>query len=333
MAKLTMPAEWAPQKAVWFAWPANKTWWPGNYEKVSNRFAALISKISNHSRVKLICTESAQKDAEKKIFQSCPLLDNIDFIDYETDDVWCRDFGPIFVFNENGNQEILNWQFNAWGAKFPNWDKDNNFPVKAGELLELPVNSPDIILEGGAIDVNGTGMLLTTEEVMLNPNRNKGLSKEDYERYFAEFLGINKTIWLNRGLHNDDTDGHIDNLARFVSEDTIAIASVDDPASPNYENLQENLKILQETGLNIIQVPLPDPVYFEDEMLPASYMNFLISNDLVLVPSYAQEVRDKEALDIFKNLFPKHTVESFDCSDFLQEGGAIHCLSQQQPEV
>ncbi|MCM8539541.1 MAG: agmatine deiminase family protein [Lentisphaeraceae bacterium] len=333
MSNLTMPPEWAPQTAVWFAWPANKTWWPGNYEKVSNRFAAMISKVSNFTKVKLICTKTSQKDAEKKIFQSCPLLTNIEFVDYETDDVWCRDFGPIFVFDEQNQQHIVNWQFNAWGAKFPNWQKDNSFPLTAAKMLSLPVHSPDIILEGGAIDVNGSGTLITTEEVLLNPNRNSGLSKKDYEAYFEKYLGIKNTVWLKRGLHNDDTDGHIDNLARFVNGNTIVIASESDPASPNYENLQENLAILKKTNCNIIEIPLPDPIYFEDEMLPASYINFLITNSLVLIPSFSQKEKDQQALNIFKSIFPNHTVEALDCIDFLQEGGAIHCLSQQQPKA
>ena len=327
-----MPAEWAPQSAVWFAWPANKSWWPGNYERVSNRFAALISKISNFTKVNLICCSEAQKDAEQRIFQSCPLLNNIEFIDYKTDDVWCRDFGPIFVSNGK-NLEITNWEFNAWGAKFPDWEKDNSFNLHAADLLNLKINSTGIILEGGAIDVNGAGALLTTEEVLLNKNRNPALSKSDYEDYFKRYLGINKTIWLKQGLFNDDTDGHIDNLARFTDENTIAIAAEENLDSLNYDSLKENFAILEKSGFNIVKVPLPDPVIFKGEMLPASYLNFLITNELVLVPSYNQESKDLAALKIFQKLFPKHNVESFDCSDFLQEGGAIHCLSQQQPKV
>ena len=331
MTKLLMPAEWDAQSAVFFAWPANTDWWPGNYERVTNRFAALISKVSNHTPVKLICPASANKNAQSKIFQSCPILENITFIDYETDDVWCRDFGPTFVLNENNKLEIINWQFNAWGEKFPNWHKDNAFPIEAGKILALKVNSPDVILEGGAIDVNGLGALLTTKEVLLNENRNKDFSQQNYEEYFSKYLGINNTIWLNKGLYNDDTDGHIDNLARFVNENTIVIASEENEQSPNYTNLKENYATLEETGFNVVKVPLPDPIYFEGEMLPASYINFLITNSLLLMPSYNQPENDYRALNIFKKLFPGHTVESFDCLDFLQEGGAIHCLSQQQP--
>ena len=328
---LRMPAEWEPQSAVWFAWPANTTWWPGNYDKVTNRFGAMIAKISNHTPVKLICCKKAQEDAQKKIFQSCPLLANIEFVDYETDDVWCRDFGPIFVQSENKTIEVTDWEFNAWGAKFPNWDKDNGFPERAARLLDLNIHSTAIILEGGAIDVNGKGTLLTTEDVLLNPNRNEGMTKEEYEALFKEFLGIDKTIWLNKGLHNDDTDGHIDNLARFINEDTIAIASEANPHSPNFEPLRENLEILRKSGFKIVEVPLPDPVMHEGEMLPASYMNFLITNDLLLVPVYNKPEKDKLALEIFKEHFPNHQIEGFDCNDFLLEGGAIHCLSQQQP--
>lgn len=333
MHNLTMPAEWSPQSAVWFAWPANKTWWPDNYENVSNRFAALISKISNHTPVKLICTEQAHQDAQQRIFQCCPLLSNIEIIHYETDDVWCRDFGPTFVLNQNKQLEIINWQFNAWGAKFPNWKKDNAFPLHAGKILNLEVNSPQFILEGGAIDVNGIGALLTSEEVLLNDNRNKGFTKDTYEKHFAQYLGIKETIWLKNGLYNDDTDGHIDNLARFVNEKTIVIASEEDESSPNFSNLKDNLEILRKTPYTIVQIPLPKSILFEEGILPASYINFLITNNLVLVPSYNQKESDNQAILIFKKLFPNHIVEGFDCSAFLQEGGAIHCLSQQQPRV
>ena len=327
-----MPAEWAPQSAVWFAWPANKHLWPGNYERISNRFAALISKVSNYTPVQLICSKEAQRDAEKRIFQSCPLLNNIEFINYETDDVWCRDFGPIFIRNGK-NLEITNWEFNAWGGKFPDWKKDNDFSTYAAKLLKKEIHSTGIILEGGAIDVNGAGTLLTTEEVLLNKNRNNEMTKEEYEKYFKQYLGISKTIWLKKGLFNDDTDGHIDNLARFVNEKTIVIACESNPDSPNYEILKENLQILKQFDFEIIEIPLPDPVYFKGEMLPASYINFLITNQLVLVPAFGQQENDLKAAEILERYFPDHKVESFDCCDFLQEGGAIHCLSQQQPAV
>ena len=332
MPKMHMPPEWHPQNAVWFAWPANKTWWPGNYEKVSNRFAALVSKVSQFTKVKLICSESARPDALNRINQSCPLLSQIEFYDYETDDVWCRDFGPIFIQN-GGQLEITDWDFNAWGAKFPNWEKDNNFSRHLATGEGINIHSTGVILEGGAIDVNGNGILLTTEEVLLNANRNKNFSKKDYEKLFEKYLGINKTIWLKNGLHNDDTDGHIDNLARFVNENTIVIAAEKDKNSPNYLNLKENLEILQRKNFNIVEIQLPDPLIFEGEMLPASYMNFLVTNELVLVPTFNQPANDQAALETYAGLFPNHNVQGFDCRDFLQEGGAIHCLSQQEPQV
>ncbi len=327
---LRMPAEWEPQAAVWFAWPANTTWWPGNYEKVTLRFGALIAIISNFTKVNLICCKKAQADALKKISPNAHNKTNIVFVDYETDDVWCRDFGPIFV--QNGSSlEITNWGFNAWGGKFPGWDRDNAFPEFVGKLQNLKVHTQNIILEGGAIEVNGNGALITTEEVLLNPNRNPNITKAGYEKLFKEFLGISQTVWLKNGLHNDDTDGHIDNLARFVNEQTIAIASESDKSSPNYPPLQENLTIVKKSGFKIVEIPLPKPVLHKGEILPASYMNFLITNKLVIVPTYNQPASDKQALDIIKKLFPNHTVEGFDCNDFLLEGGAIHCLSQQQP--
>ena len=331
-----LPAEWEEQQAVWLAWPINENLWPESLAIVKKRLAAFIGRISSFTPVHLICAKSHQQEAEGEIYQGCALLNNIHFFDFTTDDVWCRDFAPIFYKNEGNQTAISNWQFNAWGEKFANFQNDNAIPRQIADKLRLPHLEQNIILEGGAIESNGSHCLLTTEEVLLNENRNRGVSKKDYEKYFAETWGTRQIIWLKQGIHNDDTDGHIDNLARFFSENGVLLAGEADATSPNYCRLLENKQILQEVilvggkSLEIIELPLPDPVIFQGEPLPASYLNFFITNKLVLVPTYNQSQKDKQALEILQQCFSNHRVEGLDCRYFLQEGGALHCLTQAQ---
>lgn len=330
-----MPAEWEPQDSIWFAWPTNRDLWPGNRENALDNFAKLLITISQYTLINLLCPEEDMKFAHKILKRHGAKYHQITFIDIETDDVWCRDFGPIFVKNDKEELTILNWQFNAWGSKFP-YELDNLANGDIAGVVDLPKIDLAVILEGGAIDVNGKGLLLTTEEVLLNDNRNKGLSKSEYGKLFQEYLGVDKTIWLNKGLYNDDTDGHIDNIARFITEDTVLMAVDPDENSLNYAPLQENLEIIRKFSndhnldLKIIEIPLPDEVTFDDKPLPVSHLNFLMSNELIIVPTFDSST-DKKVLNIFRKIFPTKTVQGFDCRDFVQEGGAIHCLSQQQP--
>ena len=291
-----MPAEWEPQSSVWFIWPSNPEWWPGKLDKIQSQFVELLTLISQHTPINLLganlgtpSTSLAQDIKGTQSTSSAKLGElaqnpNITLHDYQTNDVWCRDCGPIFVFDEDKNKLLTDWQFTAWGDKFPDYELDNGIPKFMADKLDLPRIERPTILEGGAIDINGQGLCLTTDEVMLNPNRGS-YSKEFIEEEL-KLLGIEEVIWLNRGLHNDDTDGHIDNLARFVNKDTIVIASTDDPNNPNFDRLKENKEILAHyPNLKVIDLPLPDPVIFNGEALPASYLNFLITNDLVIVPN------------------------------------------------
>ena len=345
-----MPAEWEPQSSVWFIWPSNPEWWPGKLDKIQSQFVELLTLISKHTPINLLVanlgTLSTRLAKDMKGTQSTSsakleeLAQNpkLTLHSYQTNDVWCRDCGPIFILGTPSSrwekdaptQKLLtDWQFTAWGDKFPDYDLDNGIPKFIADKLDLPRIERPTILEGGAIDVNGQGLCLTTEEVMLNANRGS-YSKEFIEEEL-KLLGITEVIWLKRGLHNDDTDGHIDNLARFVNEDTTVMASTDDPKNPNFGRLKENKEILaQYPKLKVIDLPLPDPVIFEGEVLPASYLNFLITNDLVIVPTYNRP-QDQLALNIIQELFPSHTVKGFNCLDIIEEGGAIHCLSQQEP--
>jgi agmatine deiminase len=334
MSDFRLPAEWEPQSAVWMAWPCKEHLWRDTAQKIKHRFSALISIISKHTKVKLVCSAEYKKEAESYIFNGCALLANIEYVNFETDDVWFRDFGPLFTLNKIAELKALNWQFNAWGGKFP-FEQDNLIAKQITDTFSLPAENIDYILEGGAIDVNGFGQLLTTESVLLNPKRNAGLSKKDYEELFLKHLGVDQVIWLKNGLIADDTDGHIDNVARFINKNTVLLASCH-PHNPNYSDLSRNKEILTSTyineeKINIIELPLPDPVFHNGQNLPASYLNFLITNNLILVPSYNQPKNDDRALNILKNDFPNHCVEPFNCSDFLIEGGAIHCLTMNLP--
>ena len=330
---LRMSAEWESQQAVWFAWPCSDKIWLDQRSEIKEAFAKMLSAVASETKVNLICAEPFQLEA--KSFLEKHQCRNCDFIDLVTDDVWCRDFGPLFV-EKDKEQVLLNWGFNAWGGKFEDYAHDNAIPEKLGELLEKRIIEPGLILEGGAIEVNGAGLTLTTESVLLNENRNKGLTKEQIEQALKEYMGIEEVIWLRDGLVNDDTDGHIDNISRFVGERTV-VTCVSDETNPNYEILEENKRNLQAYrfadggALRVIDLPLPDPIYLDGEILPASYANFLISNKAVFVPSFDQEEKDQLAQEVLAKSFPKHKIIAIDCRVFLLEGGAIHCLSQQQP--
>lgn len=339
-----MPAEWEPQKALWFIWPSNPSLWPGKLHKIQAQFIKLLSLISQYTPISLLGAPSSRWEESTNNNFPSSLIKNpkITLFPYETDDVWCRDCGPIFLVAgsvdvssakleelDQIQKYISDWQFNAWGEKFPHYQLDNGIPKYIAEQLKIPRIKRPTILEGGAIDVNGAGLCLTTEAVLLNKNRGS-YSKEFIEEEL-KLLGISKTIWLKHGLINDDTDGHIDNIARFIDEKTIAVAHTDEPQNPNYDSIKKNLEILaQYPELKIIKVPLPDPVIFQEELLPASYLNFLITNKLVIVPIYDRP-QDQEALNIFQKLFPSHKIKAFNCLDIIEEGGAIHCLSQQEP--
>jgi agmatine deiminase len=243
---------------------------------------------------------------------------------WPTNRSWTRDYCPIFVRDEKGKIAITNWLFNGW-AKYDNWRNDNRIPTRVAKRFRLPTFEPGIVLEGGSIDVNGAGLLLTTEECLLSETvqvRNPGLGRADLERYFADYLGIRQTIWLKKGIEGDDTHGHIDDVARFVDEKTI-VTVVD-------ETLRENLKILNRSGLRIVTLPMPAPVYFDGQRLPASYANFYIANGLVLVPTF-NDPNDRIALNTLAKLFPSREVVGIYCGDLVLGLGTLHCMTMQHP--
>ena len=327
MAGLTgfrMPAEWAPHAATWLAWPHERTDWPGKFAPVHWVYGDFVKKVSQVERVRvLVESEAAERQARGVFRKSGADLEAVEFFQLPTNRSWCRDFCPLFVRNEEGEVAITNWLFNGW-AKYDNWQEDNAVPAALAPRLGLRQFEPGIVLEGGSIDVNGAGKMLTTEECLLSQDvqvRNPGISKADLESYFARYLGVNETIWLNKGIEGDDTHGHVDDLARFVDENTVVLVEQED---------RENLERLQRTGLRVVLLPMPEPIYFAGQRLPASYANFYIANKLVLVPTF-NDPSDRVALATIAGLFPDRQVVGIHSLDLVLGLGTLHCMTMQQP--
>jgi agmatine deiminase len=341
---LRMPAEWELHAATWLAWPHYKGDWPGKFEPIPWVYAEIIRHLARHERVELIVNDSSsEKRARKTLGLANALSDNIRFHRWPTDRVWIRDSGCSFVVG-GAKLAAIKWRFNAW-AKYPNWKRDEkigSLMAKAAEANEVrPASGKQrVVLEGGSIDVNGQGTLLTTEECLLSKvqQRNPAMKRKDYEKLFADHLGIRKVIWLGSGIAGDDTHGHVDDIARFVAPDTVVTAVESDPEDANYEPLRENIRRLREAtnqdgrSLSIIELPMPSPVIFEGRRLPASYGNFYIANGLVLVPVF-NDPNDRVALDILADLFPDREVIGIYSGDLIWGFGAMHCMTQQQPAL
>ncbi|WP_309387858.1 agmatine deiminase family protein [Cerasicoccus frondis] len=321
-----MPAEWEPQVALWLSWPVSTHIWPQKHEAVAEKFAGIAAAASRYQRVNINAAEEAHVFIRNHLRHAGAVWENVWLYDHPTNDVWCRDHGPIFV-KEDGQVRVTNWTFNAWGGKFEPWDLDNAAPPLMAAAQDLPCDTYDLILEGGAIEVNGAGVMLTTDPVLLNPNRNVGVTRADYEKVFAEALGVTEVIWLPSELPNDDTDGHIDNLARFFAEDSVLCVS-----SQRVPTLRENFELLKRRFSHVEELPLPDPVLNRaGEELPASYANYVLVNGAVLAPVFGQKITDEWALGALKECFPGRDVVPIDCRLLLEEGGALHCISANQP--
>ena len=340
-----MPPEWALHKATWLSWPHRLETWPGNFGPIPAVFVEIISWLSSSEEVHINVLDEAMEHQVRALFlnEHHPQLqlDRLFFHRIPTNDAWCRDHGPNYVFRQNeGTREkiILNWEFNAWGGKYANYHEDNAVPVHIAALQQLPLVSPEMILEGGSIDVNGKGLLLTSEACLLNPNRNPALSREQIELNLSRYLGIEKVLWLADGIEGDDTDGHVDDMARFVNETTIVIAVEDDPTDVNYEALQENYRRIKSytdlngNPLNVVKLPMPSPLSFEGFRLPASYANFYIANTIVLVPTY-NCLQDQTAIATLQEFFPGRKVVGIDCTDLVWGLGSIHCITHEEPAL
>lgn len=332
-----MPAEWEPQAGIWLTWPVNSELWPGYFPRLLEQYAAFAAEISHFEPVFFNCAGTFQKQARECLERANADLSVIRFFDHPANDVWCRDHGPLFVKNDaTGEVALTNWIFNGWGGKFEA-ALDNGIPACIAKSLGVREFVYDFELEGGSIELSGDGLILTTECVQKNPNRARSRDENEFESALKEGLGGNEILWLENGLENDDTDGHIDNLARFAAPRTIVAAVESDPEKPNFAALKKNVERLKsfktpEGGrFDVVELPLPEPFSLAGRSLPPSYANFLILNDAVLVPAYTDKKADERARDILAELFPRRKVVSLDSRIILIEGGSFHCLSQQQP--
>lgn len=333
------PAEWEPQEAIWFAWPVRRTLWPECFDRVRKQLAALYVLAARYQFVRVLCAAEEQPILRK--FMASHGDDSaVELYDYQTDDVWIRDYGPFFLIHDHKQELcITDWRYNAWGNKFPEQQKDDHATAWIAEQLGLCHYEFNQVLEGGAVESNGAGYILTTEVVLLNPTRNGDTTPTKIEQQLSSGLGADAILWLRNGLVGDDTDGHIDNLARFFKADGILIAEATDTEDSNYCALAENTRCLQDfrtpqgKPFDLVKLPLPDPITHQGEFLAASYLNFVVLNGAVLVPTYGQPKNDATALEIIGDCFPDREIVAVDCSDIIKEGGALHCMSQQQPSV
>jgi len=342
-----MPAEWEPHEATWLAWPHNPEDWPGKFASIPWLYAEIVRLLATREHVHLIVEDAKmEKRVSRMLQRACANLDRVSFHRWPTDRGWTRDSGPIFVRNAKGQIAITNWRFNGW-AKYDDWHLDDKLPSRVQKLLGCRewkplVQNQDgtkyVILEGGSIDVNGHGALLTTEECLLSEvqQRNPGLSREKLERVFYDFLAIDQVIWLGRGIAGDDTHGHVDDIARFAGQATIVAAVEPDTSDPNHAPLADNLNRLKAARtpagkqFTIIELPMPRPIVFCGQRVPASYANFYIANGQVLVPTF-QDPNDRIALNTLAEVFPDREVIGVHSVDLIWGLGALHCMTQQQP--
>jgi agmatine deiminase len=332
-----MPAEWEKHDAIWLAWPYDPTTFPDRVDRVEAAYVQIVKEIHTGEEVNLFVIDEPTKQKATKMFKAANInLDRVHFYVSDYADVWFRDYGPIFVKNSNHELAMIHWDFNSWGEKYETLLKDRQIPDVINQKMSMRCFKPGIVLEGGSIDVNGKGTLLTTAQCLLNKNRNPSLGKKEIEKFLGDYLGVNNFIWLKCGILGDDTDGHIDDLARFVNPTTIVCAYQDDQNDVDYDALKENYDLLCQAvdqdgrKLKIIKLPMPKVVSDEDERLPASYTNFYIGNQKVLVPVFDHE-NDAKALSILQELFPTRKVVGICCVDLVYGFGTIHCISQQQP--
>jgi agmatine deiminase len=333
-----MPAEWHRHAATWLTWPKDPVTWPDRVPAVQEIFLQFIDALTPHERVCLLVDDA---DVAESVRQRCrgraAVLANLQLIELQTVDSWIRDYGPNFLLGPDGQLAFNHWRFNAWGGKYESLMRDASVPARLAALADVTRFEPGIVLEGGSIDVNGAGTVLTTEQCLLHPNRNPDRSMADLETCLREYLGVQQVLWLGEGIEGDDTDGHIDDITRFVATDTIVTAVEDDPADPNHGLLRDNLARLRASRQpdgdpwRIVTLPMPGYVMADGDRLPASYANFYIANEVVLAPMYAH-ANDAVAISVLQGLFPAHRIVPIQCEPLVWGMGSIHCVTQQQPQ-
>jgi agmatine deiminase len=335
------PAEFEPHLATWLSWPHKEASWPGKLDSIFSAYSQFVKYISLSEKVRINVANDAMKLFASRHLESAGVdLQQVTFYNHPTNDAWCRDHGPAFLVNPQAENKkvIVDWNYNAWGGKYPPFDMDDVIPTLIGEHFNIPVYHPGIVMEGGSVEFNGKGTLLTSTCCLLNENRNPHLNQAQIEQYLCDYYGVAQILWVNDGIVGDDTDGHIDDTIRFVNEDTVLTVVETNQQDDNYSLLQTNLKQLKEMRLlngkqlNIIELPMPDAVVFDNQRLPASYANFYISNQHVIVPTY-RCAKDDVALQIIQSCFSTREVVGIDSTDIIWGLGSFHCLSQQEPAV
>ncbi len=334
------PAEWEPHESTWLSYPHNENSWPGKIHTIFPFYHAFIKQISRGELVNInVVDENMKKKVDIELQEAGISQSQYRLHIHPTNDAWCRDHGPAFLINRSADTPriIVNWEYNGWGGKYPA-ELDTQIPPLVGRLLNIPVCSPGIVMEGGAIDVNGKGTLITTRSCLLNPNRNPCLTQCQIEEYLHNYYGVEKVLWLGDGIEGDDTDGHVDDITRFVNDDTVITMIEPNRSDANHLPLKENLKALKKMRLangkqmNIVEIPMPEPLYYEGQRLPASYANFYIANSAVIVPVYGCK-QDEAAINILSQCIKDRPVVGIDSTEIIWGLGSWHCLSQQEPMV
>jgi len=335
------PAEFAPQESMWLSWPHKEASWPGKIDTIYAPYSQFVKEVAKAQKVNINVLDQAMKNfALIHLEKAGADLSRINFHFFPTNDAWCRDHGPAFLINPLADikKVLVKWKYNAWGEKYPPHDLDNQIPIHIAEYLGIPYFLPGIVMEGGSVEFNGRGTLLTSKACLLNENRNPDLNQAQIEQFLSDYYGVNHILWLGDGIVGDDTDGHIDDITRFVSEDTVVTVVEENKGDENHEILADNLALLKkmrlENGkqLTVVELPMPSPVIWEDQRLPASYANFYIANEVVVVPTF-RDRNDQKALDILTDCFKGRKVIGIDSTDIIWGLGSFHCLSQQEPLV
>lgn len=328
-------------EATWLSWPHKEASWPGKIDEIYPNYSLFVKYLAQSEKVRINVVNAAmQESATAHLVNAGVNMNQVSFYLHPTNDAWCRDHGPAFLINPAAEQKklIVDWNYNAWGNKYPPYDLDDVIPTLIGKHFDIPVYHPGIIMEGGSVEFNGTGTILTSTSCLLNPNRNSHLNRDQIENYLFDYYGAKQVLWVEEGIVGDDTDGHIDDTIRFVNEDTVLTVVESNTQDENYSILQDNLaqlkkmRLLNGKQLNIVELPMPEAVIYEEQRLPASYANFYISNKYVIVPTFRSAMDDK-ALSIIAEAYKNREVIGIDSTDIIWGLGSFHCLSQQEPLV
>ena len=335
------PAEFAPHAATWLSWPHKEASWPGKIHTIYPYYCQFIKELAKGEKVCInVNDDGMKKIAMDQLTKAGVDMNKVEFFLHPTNDAWCRDHGPAFLINPNAASKkiIVDWNYNAWGNKYPPFDLDDVIPTLVAKHYNIPVYYPGIIMEGGSVEFNGSGTVITSTVCLLNENRNPSLNQEQIENYLRSYYGVEQVLWICEGIVGDDTDGHVDDTVRFVNEDTVIAVVEEDKRDENYELLQKNLRDLKQMRLvngkqlNIIEIPMPDEIIYQDQRLPASYANFYVANGLVIVPTYRCD-NDAKVIDIIAQSFPNRRAIGIDSTEIIWGLGSFHCLSQQEPAV